>query len=141
MKLDNNKIRNKWGSALSSMGLTGSKLDLMSKYANQHALQEDKSPDYSILPIALRITPRTVAQDLVFASKDEIDSVKSRIVKENRSGKIESIINDKDFTEKKLEDDDEYKGLMKKGVEPMRVPSNSFLYLDYKYQVNKNDKV
>ena len=34
---------------------------------------------------------------------------------------------------KKLEDDEEYKELMKKGVTPMPGPSGLLFYLDYQY--------
>ena len=68
-----------------------------------------------------------------FASKEEIDSVKSRIAQENRNGKIESIVDDKPFTEKKLEEDQEYKDLMKRGVTPMSGPSGQLFYLDFQY--------
>ena len=68
-----------------------------------------------------------------FASKEEIDSVKSRIAQENRNGKIESIVDDKPFTEKKLEEDQEYRDLMKRGVTPMSSPSGQLFYLDFQY--------
>ena len=75
----------------------------------------------------------TVSSGLIFASKEEIDDVKSRIHSENRDGKIEAIIEGGEFTEKKLEDDEEYKELMKKGVTPMPAPSGTLFYLDFKY--------
>jgi hypothetical protein len=46
--------------------------------------------------------------------KEEIIEVKSRLIQENRDGKLGSILEDKPFTEKKLEDDEEYKELMGK---------------------------
>lgn len=87
-----------------------------------------------MFPVATRVAARTIGQDIGgFASKEEIDSVKNRITQENRDGKIESIIDDTPFTEKKLEEDQEYKDLMKKGVTPMSGPSGQLFYLDFKY--------
>jgi hypothetical protein len=125
------------------MGLTGSKADWMAEYANKQneTLQENTLPsegttsDFpSLLPIVMRVAAKTISQDIGgFASKEEIDSVKNRITQENRDGKIESIIDDKPFTEKKLEEDQEYKELMRKGVTPMSGPSGQLFYLDFKY--------
>ena len=140
---EKDKTYNKWAPIINSMGLTGSKADWMAEYANKQneTLQEntltsdDTISDFpSLLPIAMRVATRTIGQDIGgFASKEEIDSVKNRITQENRDGKIESIINDKPFSEKKLEEDDEYKELMRKGVTPMSAPSGSLFYLDFQY--------
>ena len=138
---EKDKIYDKWSPIINSMGLTGSKADWMAEYANKQTetLQEntldDTTSDFpSLLPIAMRVAARTIGQDIGgFASKEEIDSVKNRITQENRDGKIESIINDKPFSEKKLEEDDEYKELMRKGVTPMSAPSGSLFYLDFQY--------
>lgn len=53
---------------------------------------------------------------LVDSTKEELDTVRNRIMIDNRDGKIESIVNGIDFTEKKLEEDEEYKKLIRKGV-------------------------
>ena len=137
------KTLKKWSPILDSMGLTGSKADWMAEYANKQneTLQENTLPsegttsDFpSLLPIVMRVAAKTISQDIGgFASKEEIDSVKNRITQENRDGKIESIIDDKPFTEKKLEEDQEYKELMRKGVTPMSGPSGQLFYLDFKY--------
>jgi hypothetical protein len=137
------EIMKKWAPIIDSMGTTDSKADwLNSDYSkinldietNLETKSEDDSTEFlSLLPIAMKVASRTISQDLVFASKEEIDSVKSRIIQENRDGKIESIIEDKPFSEKKLEEDEEYKKLMKKGVVPMSGPSNQLFYLDYQY--------
>lgn len=115
------EIMKKWSTALGYMGLTDSK-------------EETKSEDFStLLPIAMKVSSQMISNDLIFASKEEIDGVKSRVQSDNRDGKIEAIIEDKEFTEKKLEDDEEYKELMKKGVTPMSVPSGNLFYMDFKY--------
>jgi hypothetical protein len=88
----------------------------------------------TLLPIAMRVAAKTISQDLGgFASQEEIESVKKKVISENRQGKIDSIVDDKPFTEKKLEDDEEYKELMKKGVTPMSAPTGKLFYLDFKY--------
>jgi hypothetical protein len=119
------------------MGMTGSQLDNLSQLAENQSnqiLEETKSEDFStLLPIAMKVAARTISNDLIFASQEEIDQVKKKVQSENRDGKIEAVIEDKEFTEKKLEDDEEYKELMKKGVTPMSAPSGTLFYLDYKY--------
>ena len=130
-------IMKKWSSILGPMGMTGSQLDNLSQLAENQSnqiLEETKSEDFpSLLPIAMKVAARTISNDLIFASKDEIDEVKKKVQSENRDGKIEAIIEGGEFTEKKLEDDEEYKELMKKGVTPMSAPSGTLFYLDYKY--------
>lgn len=140
---EKDKIYNKWDPIVNSMGLTGSKADWMAEYTSKQietlqentlASEEVSSEFPSLLPIAMRVAARTIGQDIGgFASKEEIDSVKNRITQENRDGKIESIIDDKPFTEKKLEEDQEYKDLMKRGVTPMSGPSGQLFYLDFQY--------
>jgi len=140
---EKDKTYDKWAPIINSMGLTGSKADWMAEYTNKQTetLVENTLPserttsDFpSLLPIAMRVAAKTIGQDIGgFASKEEINSVKNRITQENRDGKIESIIDDKPFTEKKLEEDQEYKELMRKGVTPMSGPSGQLFYLDFKY--------
>lgn len=131
----------KWESILGSMGVTDSQLDNLSQLAENQSnqiLEETKSEDFtSLLPIAMKVAARTISDDLIFASKDEIDSVKNRIQVDNRDGKIGAIIEGEEFIEKKLEDDEEYKELMKKGVTPMSAPSGNLFYLDFKYETSK----
>ena len=131
------EIMKKWANILGPMGMTGSQLDNLTQLAenqSNHILEETKSEEFpSLLPIAMKVAAKTIAMDLCFASKEEIDDVKSRIHSENRDGKIEAIIEGGEFTEKKLEDDEEYKELMKKGVTPMPAPSGTLFYLDFKY--------
>ncbi len=124
---------------LSKLGLTGSKADWMSQYAEMQSNQssEENIPTSefpTLLPIAMKIAAKTIGSEIGgFASREEIDAVKSRIKQENRDGKLDSILDDKPFAEKKLEEDEEYKDLMKKGVTPMSSPSNRIFHLDYKY--------
>ena len=71
--------------------------------------------DGILFPIAKQVFAKTISSEIGgFATKDEIDEVKSRVIKDNRDGKLGSILDDKPFTETKLEDDAEYKELMKR---------------------------
>lgn len=131
------EIMKKWSSVLGSMGMTGSQLDNLAQLAENQSnqiLEETKTEEFpTLLPMAMKVAAKTIAMDLCFASKEEIDAVKSRVQSDNRDGKIDAIIEDGEFTEKKLEDDEEYKDLMKKGVSPMSAPSGNLFYLDFKY--------
>jgi hypothetical protein len=132
------ELMKKWAPILESMGMTGSKLDNLAQLAENQSnqiLEETKTEEFpSLLPMAMKVSSKLMSNEIIgFASKEEIDDVKSRIQSENRDGKIEAIIEGGEFTEKKLEDDEEYKELMKKGVTPMSLPSGTLFYLDYKY--------
>jgi hypothetical protein len=135
-------IIKKWSSVLGPMGATGSMLDNLSQLAenqSNHILEESQSTQEfpSILPMAMKVATKTLSLDLCFASQEEIDEVKKKVQVENRDGKITSIIEGGEFVEKKLEDDEEYKELMKKGVTPSSAPSNQLFYLDFKYEGKK----
>ena len=126
----------KWSPILESMCVTnshGGNLDQLAENQSNQILEETKTEDFSLLPIAMKVAAKTIAMDLCFASQEEINEVKSKVQSENRDGKIEAIIEGGEFTEKKLEDDEEYKKLMKKGVTPMPAPSSNLFYLDFKY--------
>ena len=126
----------KWTTALGAMGVTGSQLNNLAQLAenqSNHIVEETKTEEFPLLPIAMKVAAKTIAMDLCFASQEEINEVKSKVQSENRDGKIEAIIEDGEFTEKKLEDDEDYKKLMKKGVTPMPAPSSNLFYLDFKY--------
>ena len=132
------EIMKKWANILGPMGMTGSQLDNLAQLAENQSnqiLEETKSEEFpSLLPMAMKVSSKLMSNEILgFASKEEIDDVKSRIHSENRDGKIEAVIEGGEFTEKKLEDDEEYKELMKKGVTPMSAPSGTLFYLDYKY--------
>ena len=101
--------------------------------------QSESEFDGILLPIAKRVFSKTLSSEIGgFATKEEIDEVKSRVIQENRDGKIKSILDDKPFTEIKLEDDPEYKELMQRGVKPLSMPSNQLFYLDFKYGTSSN---
>jgi hypothetical protein len=143
-------IMKKWSAILGPMGVTGSQLDNLSQLVENQSNQileentlaaETTSPDFpSLLPMAMKVAAKTISMDLIFASQEEIDDVKSRVQSENRDGKIEAIIEGDEFTEKKLEDDEEYQKLMKKGVTPLSAPLGQLFYIDYKYGDDKSHK-
>lgn len=135
----------KWSSILEPLGITGSQLDNLSQLAenqSNHILEENTevSEFPSLLPIAMKVAAKKISMDLFFASQEEINEVKSKFQSENRDGKIDAIIEGGEFTEKKLEDDPQYKELMKKGVTPLSMPTGQLFYLDYKYGDNKSHK-
>lgn len=143
-------IIKKWAPILGSMGMTGSQLDNLSQLAENQSNQileentlstENTSGDFpSLLPLAMRVAAKTISNDLIFASQEEIDEVKKKVQSENRDGKIEAIIEGGEFVEKKLEDDEEYKELMKKGVTPLSAPTGQLFYLDFKYESPSHKK-
>lgn len=135
-------IMKKWSPILGQMGLTGSQLDNLSQLAENQSNTleentlptENTTPEFStLLPTAMKVAAKTIAMDLCFASEEEINEVKSKVQSENRDGKIGAIIEGSEFVEKKLEDDPQYKELMKKGVTPLPAPSSTLFYLDFKY--------
>ena len=85
--------------------------------------------DNIIFPMVKRVFAKTMADNLFFASDEEINAVKNKIKIENRENKISSILEDKKYVEKKLEDDPEYQKLKKKGSSTIKCPiRNTFLY-------------
>lgn len=121
-QLNKEDIMKKWSSILGPMGITGSQLDNLSQLAenqsNQILRENTEVVEFpSLLPTAMKVAAKTLMQqllDLCFASEEEINEIKSKVQSENRDGKIDEIIEGGEFTEKKLEDDSEYKELMKK---------------------------
>jgi len=140
----------KWAPILESMGMTGSKADWMSEYAEMHSTNnhwgtvEDlkdlsntesntTNKDFpTLLPIAKQIFAKTVGLDIVPVmpigggnSGTEMESIRQDVKIENRDRKIESIVEDKEFEEMKVEDHPDYR--KSKG------PSGQLFYLDFQY--------
>lgn len=125
---------NKWSSILGSANSHWGNLSQLGENQSNQISEETKTEDFpTLLPMAKQIFAKTVSLDLCFASEEEIDEVKKKVQSENRDGKIDAIIEGCEFTEKKLEDDPQYKELMKKGVTPLSAPSGNLFYLDFKY--------
>lgn len=92
-----------------------------------------------LLPIAMKVAAKTISQDLVSYSEEEMKELKNDILSDNRDSKIESIVEEKEYIEKKLEDDYRYKELISRGVKPLHSPSGQLFYLDFKYGDDAKD--
>jgi hypothetical protein len=128
----------KWAPILESMGMTGSKADWMSEYAEMHSKNETTLSNTTteefptLLPIAKQIFAKTVGLDIVSVmpigggnSGPEMESIRQDVKIENRDRKIESIVEDKDFEEMKVEDHPDYKESVG--------PRGDLFYLDFQY--------
>lgn len=128
----------KWAPILQSMGMTGSKADWMSEYAEMHSKNESTLSNTNVedfptlLPIAMKVAAQTIGTDLVSVapigggnSGAEMQSIRQDVNRENRDRKIESIVDDKEFEQMKIEDHPDY-------VKP-KLPSGQLLYMDFKY--------
>lgn len=143
----NEQILNKWSNLLNKVGLSGQKADWLEEYAKLHEQSESKkeeentkSSDFpTLLPISMKVAATTISNNIVtvkpmggYISEEEVNKIQNRIKSENRDGKIDAIVENKEFTEKKLEDDSEYKKLKERGM-----PKGGLFYIDYKYETNK----
>ena len=128
----------KWAPILEKMGMTGSKADWMSEYAEMHSknettLSNTTTEDFqTLLPIAMKVSAQTIGTDLVTVapigggnSGPEMESIRQDIKIENRDRKIESIVEDKEFEEMKVEDHPDY-------IKP-KGPLGQLFYLDFQY--------
>jgi hypothetical protein len=135
----------KWAPILSGMGLTGSKADWMSEYAEIHSKNEhwggmqpseessEAVEDFpSMLPMAMKVAAQTIGTDLVAVAPigggntpDELKEIREDVKIENRDRKIEAVVEGKEFEEMKVEDHPDY-------VKPAG-PSGQLFYMDFKY--------
>ena len=128
----------KWAPILEKMGMTGSKADWMSEYAEMHSknettLSNTTTEDFPTrLPMAMKVSAQTIGTDLVSVmpigggnSGPEMESIRQDVKIENRDRKIESIVEDKEFEEMKVEDHPDY-------IKP-KGPSGQLFYLDFQY--------
>ncbi len=128
-------IMKKWSSILEPMGMTGSQLDNLNQLAENQSnqiLEETKSEEFpSLFPMAMKITSQTIGQDLVSVqpmagpggmSQEERERIEAEIKQKNRDGKIDALIEGKEYTEKKVEDHPDYKS-----------GGGQLFYLDYTY--------
>jgi hypothetical protein len=141
----------KWEPILDSMGITGSKADWMSQYANAHLdnetqrdnkieqiLESNTDNEFpNLLPIAMKISAQTVGLDLVSVqpmsgpggmSQQERERIEAEVKGENRDGKIDALIEGKEYTEKKVEDHPDYK------------EGGSLFYIDYTYGESEKEE-
>ena len=123
---------------LEKMGMTGSKAEWMSEYAEMHSknettLSNTTTEDFpTLLPMAMKVSAQTIGTDLVSVapigggnSGTEMESIRQDIKIENRDRKIESIVEDKEFEEMKVEDHPDY-------IKP-KGPLGQLFYLDFQY--------
>ena len=131
------EVAKKWAPILDSIGVTGSRADWMSQYVSKHQANEDfiNQPTQqafpSLLPIAMKISSKLVANDLVSVqplggpSGDKLNEIKKEVKSTNRDRKIDSVIDGKEYEEMKVEDHPDYK----KGS----MPQGKLFYFDYQY--------
>jgi hypothetical protein len=122
----------KWAPILERMGMTGSKAECMSEYVEIHSKNESLSDFPTLLPIAKQIFAKTVGLDIVPVmpfgggnSGPEMETIRQDVKIENRDRKIESIVEDKEFEEMKVEDHPDYKESVG--------PRGNLFYLDFQY--------
>ena len=128
----------KWAPILEKMGMTGSKADWMSEYAEMHSknettLSNTTTEDFqTLLPIAMKVSAQTIGTDLVSVApigggntSDKLKEIREDVKIENRDRKIESIVEDKEFEEMKVEDHPDY-------IKP-KGPLGQLFYLDFQY--------
>ena len=128
----------KWAPILERMGMTGSKADWMSEYVEMHSknettLSNTTTEDFqTLLPIAMKVSAQTIGTDLVSVApigggntSDKLKEIREDVKIENRDRKIESIVEDKEFEEMKVEDHPDY-------IKP-KGPSGQLFYLDFQY--------
>lgn len=145
-------IMKKWSNILGSMGMTEPKADWMSQYANAHLDNETQRNNKieqisesntdnefpSLLPIAMKISSQTIGLDIVSVkpmtgpggmSQEERERIEAEVKGENRDGKIDALIEGKEYTEKKVEDHPDYKS-----------GGSQLLYFDYTYNSSTHKK-
>ena len=98
-------IMKKWAPIIDSMGVTGSKADWFSQYAQMHSNNESKIEENtlasdtefpSLLPMAMQVASKTVGLDLVSVqplaspgmSQEEVDRINNEIKKEEDESPI-----------------------------------------------------
>ena len=115
-------VLKKWAPILDNMCITGSQANWMSEYAEIHSKNETTisnttSEDFqTLLPISMKISAQTIGTDLVSVapmgggnSSNEMESIRKEVKVENRDRKIDSLIENKEFEEMKVEDHPDYK--------------------------------
>lgn len=140
-------LMKKWAPIIDSMGVTGSKADWLSQYAQMHSnnesieentLSSDTTTEFpSLLPMAMKVASKTVGLDLVqvkplaspFMTQEEIDRINNEVKKENRDGKIDALIEGKEYKEMNPEEHPDWKP----------GPVGRLMYMDFKYE-SQNEK-
>jgi len=145
------EIYKKWSPILDNIGITGPKADWMAEYAQLHQdkeskrdklissiLPEDNSNDLQLLPVAMKLASKTIGLDIVSVqplsapmgmgnSSEELERIKAEVKSKNREGKIESVLEGKEYKEKSIKDHPDYK-------------EGGLFYLDYNYNSGKKTR-
>jgi hypothetical protein len=138
----------KWAPIFDSIGTTNSHWGNLSQLAENQSKQileentltsEDSNTEFpSLLPIAMKVASKTIGLDLVQVkplanpggmSQEEVDRINNEVKKENRDGKIDALIEGKDFKEIKSEEHPDWKP----------GPVGNLMYMDFKYE-SQNEK-
>ena len=140
-------LMKKWAPIIDSMGVTGSKADWLSQYAqmlsNNESIEEntvgsDTTTEFpSLLPMAMQVASKTIGMDLVNIkplagpgmSQEEVDRINNEVKKENRDSKIDSLIEGKEYKEMNPEEHPDWK----------TGPTGKLFYMDFKYG-SQNEK-
>lgn len=133
-------IMKKWAPILEGVGLTGSKADWMSEYAEIHSnsefdkntLSTEETSDFpSIFPMAKKIVAKTIGLDLVSVqpmnspggtSEETMERIKAEVKAENRQRKIDNILEGEEYKEMDITEHEDYNG-----------PTGGLLYMDFVY--------
>ena len=135
-------LMKKWAPIFDSMGTTNSHWGNLSQLAENQSKQileentltseDSNNTEFpSLLPIAMKVASKTVGLDLVQVqplaspgmSQEEVDRINNEVKKENRDGKIDALIEGKDFKEMKPEEHPDWKP----------GPVGKIMYMDFKY--------
>lgn len=143
-------LMKKWAPIIDSMGVTGSKADWLAQYAQMHSNNESKIEENtlesedsntefpSLLPMAMKVASKTIGLDLVSVqplaspgmSQEEVDRINNEIKKENRDGKIDALIEGKEYKEMNPEEHPDWKP----------GPTGQLFYMDFKYESQNEEE-
>jgi hypothetical protein len=116
--------------------MTQSRSELIEKYSKIFESGEFKeSPkgefDSFMFPVAMKIASQTISQDLISVNPigtqavgEELDRIKNEVKSINREGKIDSVVDDKEFEEMKVEDHPDFRS---------SIPRGNLFYMDFQY--------
>jgi hypothetical protein len=132
------EIMKKWAPILESIGATNShwgNLSQLTENQSNQIVEETKTEEFpSLLPMAMKISAKTVGLDIVSVkpmsgpggmSKEERERIEAEVKQKNRDGKIDSLIEGTEYKEEKVEQHPDYR--------PGNCP---LLYIDYTYGDN-----
>ena len=141
-------IMKKWAPILEGVGLTGSKAQWISEYAEMHSnnevekntLSTDKTSNEfpNILPMAKKIVAKTIGLDLVSVkpmnspggtSEETMRRIKAEVKAENRQRKIDNLLEGEEYKEMDITEHEDYNG-----------PTGGLFYMDFVYGSTQSNK-